>query len=161
MFNSSAIVRSVLEKLSLVIVLLLASVSAIHLQRALLQVDPAKLASHGGPHEALLPESAYLSNTAYTNVFFGFGLDLPIAVQGHLVRLPLMPERQHALLAIAYQDGDRSGSLTIDAIEPAEGLEGFSAKKQREQINAATPACYRPGHKTNPRSSSRSDQTGC
>ena len=107
--------------LAVVIVLSLSWVRDAHAQCAPLQADPSKLPAHKAPHEPLLPESGYLSDTSYTNDFFGFTLDLPIAAQGHLVKLPLMPERQHALLAIAYQNGDHSGSLTIDAIEPREG----------------------------------------
>ena len=119
--------------LAVVMVLSLASASAAHAQCAPLQVDPSKLSAHGAPHEPLLPESGHLSDAVYTSDFFGFALDLPIASHGHLIKLPLMPERQHALLAIAYQNGDRSGSLTIDAIDPREGLEGFSTEQQQQQ----------------------------
>ncbi len=91
-------------------------------------------AAKSSDHLQLLPEDAYLSNTTYTSTFFGFGLELPIAAQGHLIKLPLMPEKQHALLAIGYQNGAHSGSLTIDAIEPREGLEGFSAQDQQQRM---------------------------
>ena len=109
-----------------------------HAQCAPPQFDPSKLPAHNAPQELLLPESGYLSDAKYTNTFFGFGLDLPISTQGHLVKLPLMPERQHALLAIAYQDGDRSGSLTINAIDPREGLDAFSTQQQQQRITRAT-----------------------
>jgi len=125
------------DKIVPVIILLLGSVSAMWAQCAPLKGDPSKLRAHDTPHGPLLPESGFLSNTAYTNNFFGFSLDLPITAQGHLIKLPLMPDGQHALLAIAYQNGDRSGSLTINAIEPREGLEGFSAKQQEQQIAKA------------------------
>ncbi|MGO9518017.1 MAG: hypothetical protein ACLPND_13305 [Candidatus Korobacteraceae bacterium] len=128
-----------LDKLAVGAILLLGSVIATCAQCAPLRFDPSKLPAHNGRRERLLPESGYLSNTTYTNNYFGFSLDLPINAQGHLVKLPLMPERQHALLAIAYQNGDRSGSLTIDAIEPREGLEGFSAKQQEQQLTAPGP----------------------
>ena len=134
MFSFSAPARRALDELrafAIVIVLGLWLVGAMHAQCAPLRVDPSKLQTHSALHESLLPESGYLSDATYTNSFFGFALDLPIATQGHLIKLPLMPERQHALLAIGYQNGDHSGSLTIDAIEPREGQEGFSAKQQQ------------------------------
>ena len=93
----------------------------------------------------MLPESAYLSDSTYTNSFFGFALDLPIAAPGHLIKLPLMPERQHALLAIGFQNGDRTGSLTIDAIEPREGLEGFSAQEQQQELYPRAPGTIASG----------------
>jgi len=137
--------------LAVVIILSLSYVSAVHAQCAPLRADPSKRSAHSAPHEPLLPESAQLSDTTYTNDFFGFALDLPIAAQGHLIKLPLMPERQHALLAIAYQNGDRSGSLTIDAIDPREGLEGFSAQQQRQQqINSRTPSPAQAGAQREP-----------
>jgi hypothetical protein len=148
MFNVSAVARCGLDKLSLVIILLLAFARAVHSQCAPLQVDLSKLPSYEAPHEPLLPESGYLSDTTYTNTYFGFALDLPIAARGHLVKLPLMPERLHALLAIAYQNGNHSGSLTVDAIEPAEGLEGFSARQQKEQISQGLSGALRPGAQT-------------
>jgi hypothetical protein len=124
--------------LAVVMVLSLSSVSATHAQCAPLLADPSKLSAPNAPHEQLLPESGHLSDAVYTSDFFGFALDLPIASHGHLIKLPLMPERQHALLAIAYQNGDRSGSLTIDAIDPREGLEGFSTEQQ-QQLSSRPP----------------------
>jgi hypothetical protein len=122
-----------LPGVAVLIVLSLSAVSVAQVQCAPLQSGPSRQAAHNAPHEPLLPESGHLSNAVYTSDFFGFALDLPIASQGHLIKLPLMPERQHALLAIAYQNGDRSGSLTIDAIDPREGLEGFSTEQQQQQ----------------------------
>ena len=139
-----------LDKLIIVVLLALWSVSALHAQCAPLQIDPSKLPNRATSHQPLLPESGYLSDTTYTNEFFGFALDLPIAAQGHLVKLPLMPERQHALLAIAYQNGDRSGSLTIDAIEPREGLEGFSAQQQQRQLSTRAPSAIQTGAQSEP-----------
>lgn len=148
MFNFLTGTRCKLERLPLVIILLLGSARAMHSQCAPPQVDLSKLPRHDAPREPLLPESGYLSNTTYTNSYFGFALDLPIAASGHLVKLPLMPERLHALLAIAYENGNHFGSLTIDAIEPAEGLEGFSAKQQKRQINLGPPGELRPWAQT-------------
>src|SRR5271165_589485 len=138
MLHFSAL-RRPLHKFVVGAILVLGSVIATRAQCAPLRFDPSKLPRHTAQHEPLLPESGYLSNTTYTNDYFGFSLALPIPAQGHLVKLPLMPQGQHALLAIAYQNGDRSGSLTIDAIEPREGLEGFSAKQQEQQLSARAP----------------------
>ncbi len=130
--------------------LVFGSVSVMHAQCAPLRADLPGAARRNTPHEPILPESGYLSNSTYINVFFGFALDLPIPAQGNLVKLPLMPERQHALLAIAHQDGDRTGSLTIDAIEPREGLEGFSAKQQQQKLNARSPGTVQTGAQSEP-----------
>ena len=78
-----------------------------------------------------MPEDGYLSDAMYTSRFFGFALPLPLDPQGHLVKLPLMPPRQHALLALAFEEGNRSGSISIDAIEPHEGLDGPQAEDWR------------------------------
>src|SRR5271167_694099 len=142
--------RRPLDKLVVGTILALGSVIATCAQCAPLRFDPSKLPDHAVPHERLLPESGYLSNTTYTNDYFGFSLVLPITTQGHLVKVPLMPDGQHALLAIAYQNGDRSGSLTIDAIEPREGLEGFSAKQQEQQLNARAPGTIQPEQQNEP-----------
>jgi hypothetical protein len=137
--------RCPVAKLVVALILVFGSAIAACAQCAPLRGDPSKLPSHSNPREPLLPESGYLSNTTYANNFFGFSLDLPITSQGHLVKLPLMPEGQHALLAIAFQNGDRSGSLTIDATDPREGLEGFSAKQQQQQLYAGSPGAVQPG----------------
>jgi hypothetical protein len=134
-----------LDQLVAAIVLVIASAIVTCAQCAPLRGDPSKLPSHSNPREPLLPESGYLSNTTYANNFFGFSLDLPITAQGHLVKLPLMPERQHALLAIAFQNGDRSGSLTIDATDPREGLEGFSAKQPAQPLYSGSPGAIQAG----------------
>ncbi len=151
MFSFPAAKRYVLGQLrafAVVITLGLWSVGAIHAQSAPLEVDPPKLRTHAALHESLLPESGYLSDATYTNNFFGFALDLPIAAPGHLIKLPLMPEGQHALLAIGYQNGGHSGSLTIDAIEPHEGREGFSAKQQ--QLTTRAPGTIQSGAQGEP-----------
>ncbi len=137
MFNFLTAARRIFHKLAVVMILSLSAAQTARAQCAPPQFDPSKLPARQAPQELLLPESGYLSDTSYTNNFFGFGLDLPIAAQGHMVKLPLTPERQHALLAIAYQDGDRSGSLTINAIDPREGLEGFSAQQQQKLLARA------------------------
>src|SRR5208283_628664 len=68
--------------------------------------------------EPQIPESGRLSNSYYTSTYFGFVIELPIAVDGHRIMMPLMPEGQHALLALGFQQGHRSGTLLITASEP-------------------------------------------
>ena len=151
MSNLSPKARRILDQFVVMIIFALFLVSAAHAQCAPLQATPPKTSAHNSSHEPLLPESGYLSDTTYTNDFFGFALNLPIASQGHLIRLPLMPERQHALLAIAYQNGDRSGSLTIDAMDPREGLEGFSTqKKGQQQLDSRAPGALQAGAQREP-----------
>jgi hypothetical protein len=121
----------------MVVVLLLLAAAGLHAQCPVLQPafgEAPSSASKDSAKPLVLPEDGYLSETTYTNRLFGFALDLPITATGHLIKLPLMPERQHALLALVFQDGSRSGSMTITAVEPAEGLEGFSAAQQRNEV---------------------------
>ncbi len=91
------------------------------------------------PGELLLPEDANLSDTTYTSRYFGFALDLPLTAQGHQIMLPLMPEGQHALLAIGYQDGGRSGSMTVNAIEPSDNVDGAAAEAEQQRYEATMP----------------------
>ncbi len=96
--------------------------------------------------EQLLPESGYLSNHVYTSVFFGFELELPLEVEGHRMMLPLMPSGQHALLALAFENGGRRGSIIIVASEPANAQYKMTeAQKQEEQRRWAQnqPALHR------------------
>ncbi len=101
-------------------------------------IDPDAPPRPPSPHassEELLPENGHLSNTTYTSDYFGFAFDLPIAAQGHLIMLPLMPERQHALLALAFENAQRSGTITITAIEPRPGLEAPTPQQQQQEFN--------------------------
>ena len=84
--------------------------------------------------EGLLPESGYLSDRVYTSLFFGFELDLPIPLEGHRMMLPLMPPGQHALLALAMQEGSRHGSLTVTATEPSNPTYVMTEKERREEF---------------------------
>jgi hypothetical protein len=68
--------------------------------------------------EPRLPESGYLSNDSYASSYFGFVFGLPIPLEGHRLMMPLMPPGQHALLALGFQEGHRSGTLLITASEP-------------------------------------------
>ena len=86
--------------------------------------------------EELLPENGHLSNTTYTSDYFGFAFDLPIASRGHLIMLPLMPERQHALLALGFETTTRRGTITVTAIEPRPGLEAETPEQQEQEFKS-------------------------
>ena len=84
--------------------------------------------------EPLLPEAGFLSNTTYTSQFFGFSFDLPLTVQGHQILMPLMPEREHALLALQYEKDTRTGYITVTAVDPHPGMEVSTPEEQADQL---------------------------
>jgi len=84
--------------------------------------------------EPLLPEAGFLSNTHYTSRFFGFGFDLPLTVQGHEIMLPVMPEKQHALLMLQYENGERNGYIQVTATDPRPGYEVDTPEKEQEEL---------------------------
>jgi hypothetical protein len=86
--------------------------------------------------EPRLPESGYLAETSYASTYFGFVIDLPLALDGHRVMLPLMPPGQHALLAIGFQDGRRSGTFLITASEPPNPLHEMSEDERKAEFQA-------------------------
>ena len=86
--------------------------------------------------EPRLPESGYLSETSYASTYFGFVIDLPIALDGHRMMLPLMPPGQHALLAVGLQEGRRSGSFLITASEPPNPLHEMSEDERKAEFQA-------------------------
>ncbi len=86
--------------------------------------------------EPLLPEAGYLSDTSYTSQFFGFSFDLPLNVQGHQIMLPLMPEKEHVLLALQYEKETHNGYITVTAVDPAPGLEGTTPEQEEQQMKA-------------------------
>src|SRR5215471_14576265 len=59
--------------------------------------------------EPVLPEAGLLTDTHYTSQFFGFSLDLPLTVKGHEIMMPVMPEREHALLSLQFEKGQHRG----------------------------------------------------
>jgi hypothetical protein len=73
------------------------------------------------PAEPVLPEAGFLSDTHYTSQYFGFSFDLPLTVRGHEIMLPLMPDKQHALLALQFEQGQEKGSIMVTADDPAPG----------------------------------------
>lgn len=86
--------------------------------------------------EPRLPESGYLSNTAYASTYFGFVIELPIPLDGHRMMLPLMPSGQHALLAIGFQEGHRSGALLIIASESANPVHQMTEEERKAEFQA-------------------------
>ena len=106
---------------------------------------PPKPPSPHAADEALLPENGHLSNATYTSDYFGFAFDLPIAAQGHLIMLPLMPDRQHALLALQFENATHAGTITITAIEPHPGLEALTPEQQRQQFDDWASSGSQPG----------------
>ncbi|MGA2370306.1 MAG: hypothetical protein ACLPPV_11690 [Candidatus Korobacteraceae bacterium] len=84
--------------------------------------------------ELLLPEAGFLSNTHYTSQFFGFGFELPLTVQGHEIMLPVMPEKQHALLMLQYEKGDHNGYIQVTATDPRPGYEVSTPEKEQDEL---------------------------
>jgi hypothetical protein len=83
--------------------------------------------------EPILPEAGFLSDTHYTSQFFGFSLDLPLTVKGHEIMVPVMPEREHALLWLQFEKGQQRGYFSIAALDPKPGLDVKTPEKQIEQ----------------------------
>jgi len=86
--------------------------------------------------EPRLPESGYLTNSSYASTYFGFVMDLPIAIDGHRIMLPLMPQGQHALLALGFQAGRRTGTLLITASEPKHFFPEMSEEERKAEFQA-------------------------
>jgi len=98
--------------------------------------------------EPRIPESGYLSNTSYASTYFGFVIDLPIEVDGHRIMMPLMPPGQHALLALGFQEGRRSGTFLITASEPPNPLHEMTEEERKAGFQAW--AKKEPSHQTRP-----------
>jgi hypothetical protein len=62
-----------------------------------------------------LPESGLLTDHTYTNLYFGFALQLPIPLSGHRLMLPIRLPGEHALLGIGFQKGRHYGTLVVTA----------------------------------------------
>jgi hypothetical protein len=86
--------------------------------------------------EPRIPESGYLSNTSYASAYFGFVMGLPIPLDGHRIMMPLMPSGQHALLAIGFQEGHRTGTLLITASEPNNFFPEMSDEERKGEFQA-------------------------
>lgn len=128
-----------LKKFVFGVVLLLGFMATAQAQCTLPELDPDAPPKPPSPHtsvdEQLLPENGHLSNTTYTSDYFGFAFDLPIAARGHLIMLPLMPDRQHALLALQFENPRHAGTITVTAIEPRPGLEAPTPEQQQQEFN--------------------------
>jgi len=88
---------------------------------------------HGEPR---LPESGYLSSTSYASTYFGFVFDLRLPLDGHRLMMPLMPPGQHALLAMGFQQGHRSGTLLITASEPNNPIHEMTDDERKAEFQA-------------------------
>ncbi len=84
--------------------------------------------------EPLLPEAGFLSDSHYTSQFFGFGFDLPLTVKGHQIMLPVMPEKQHALLALQFENAGRTGYMSVIAIDPRPGFDISTPEREAQQL---------------------------
>lgn len=84
--------------------------------------------------EPLLPEAGFLTNTHYTSQFFGIDFDLPLTVQGHEIMMPVMPDKQHALLALQYEKGEHTGYIIVTATDPQPGQQINTPEKQRQVL---------------------------
>lgn len=84
--------------------------------------------------EPLLPEAGFLSNTHYTSQFFGIDFDLPLTVEGHQIMMPVMPDKQHALLALQYEKGEHTGYIIVTATDPQPGQEINTPERQRQEL---------------------------
>jgi len=100
---------------------------------------------HGEPQ---IPESGYLSKTAYASTYFGFILPLPIALDGHRMMLPLMPPGQHALLALGFQEGRRNGTFLITASEPLNPVHEMTEEERKAEFQAWAKG--QPRHEISP-----------
>ena len=105
-------------------VVLIVCAHAAYGQCALARTRPEpKICGGATGEETLLPEDGYLASDKYTSQFFGFSIDLPINSEDHRINIPVMMEKQHALLAIGFEEGKHFGTLTVTAEESPPGLE--------------------------------------
>ena len=117
---------------ALVVTLFLCSGPCLFGQCALARIgsEPKVCGATSEDPKKLLPEDGYLDTSRYTNLFFGFSLDLPIASDWHRITIPVMLEKQHALLAIGFLQENRFGTLTITAEESPQELERYPDLQQ-------------------------------
>jgi hypothetical protein len=131
----------------LAVTLLFCSAHAMHAQCVPARIisEPKTCGAASEPEKKLLPEDGYLSTDSYTSEFFGFTLDLPITTDGHRITIPVMLEKQHALLAIGFEQEHRFGTLTITAEESPPELEWYE-DQQPEECNDSTGPAPRRRH---------------
>lgn len=92
-----------------------------------------------------LPEAGFLSDTHYTSQFFGFSFDLPLTVHGHEIMMAVMPEKQHALLALQYEDKIHKGYLMVTADDPRPGFDINTPEKTDQQLREWARTGTAPG----------------
>jgi hypothetical protein len=95
---------------------------------------PKVVADKPEDEEPMLPEAGFLSNSRYTSQFFGFAFDLPLSVQGHQIMMPVMPEKEHALLALQYEQNTRRGYIMVTAIDPRPGMQANTPEQQEAEL---------------------------
>ena len=100
-------------------------------------VPTPKVVAGSHDKEKLLPEDGFLASDSYTNRFFGFSIELPITSEGHRITIPVMLEKQHALLAIGFEQGKRFGRMVITAEESPKELPWY------DDVQAECARCAR------------------
>lgn len=119
-------------------VLMLLSVSGASAQCGASNLDARVLPSLPAPkpvrEEPILPEAGFLSDTHYTSQFFGFSFDLPLTVHGHEIMMPVMPEKQHVLLALQYEQGRRKGYIEVTAYDPVPGFDVNTPEEKEKEL---------------------------
>src|SRR5271166_6974171 len=130
--------------LVLTVALLFYAAPAMHAQCALARIisEPKVCGATSENEKKVLPEDGYLSTDSYTSKFFGFNLDLPITTDGHRITIPVMLEKQHALLAIGFEQENHFGTLTITAEESPRELEWYE-DQQPEECNDSVDSAPR------------------
>lgn len=123
----------------LICLLLVCAVTILPAQCPATDDDPNVMFKRPGPvrspgAEPPLPEAGYLTNTHYTSQFFGIDFDLPLTVEGHEIMMPIMPEKQHALLALQYEKGEHTGYIIVTATDPLPGQQINTPEKQRQEL---------------------------
>lgn len=111
--------------------------------------DPGHTSQIAAPKTQLeqptLPEAGFLSDTHYTSQFFGFSFDLPLTVHGHEIMMAVMPEKEHALLALQYEDRTHKGYMTVTANDPRPGFDINTPEKTEEQLREWARTGTAPG----------------
>lgn len=96
----------------------------------------------------LLPESAILSETRYSNVFLGFSLPLPESRAVRKVRQPL-PDHGHALLALDFTNQGMTTALRMFAFRKGDqySTADQAAKRWHDEEQAAGASLEGPKRK--------------
>jgi hypothetical protein len=130
----------------LAVMLVFSSAHAVHAQCAMARItsEPKTCGTTSEGEKKLLPEDGYLSTDSYTSEFFGFTLNLPIPTDGHRITIPVMLEKQHALLAIGFEQGKHFGTLTITAEESPREL-GMYEDQQPEECKGSADSALKVG----------------